>query len=334
MTILWMGGEDIDLTSRSGGAFQSADTTQYRAAYARGNLQFSSYSGTWGIMKWPAAYTSFWFSARIRRDGLITSPSRFLGFNRSGSNGEREVLGFRNLSATNKLVLAKYNNVSAVETVLQTSTADMPSLGVLSKWDVAVDNYGANGRVRVWIDGTLLVDYTGDLTIPSGPANLDGVRLTGNTTGNNYMCEFSELNLADEDTRVFSGNTLFPNGAGSNSGLVGDYTMVDEAVINDADVVSGDTAGLKSTFAMSNTAAGSFIVKGLMLSARCAKGVSGPGSVRLGFRLSGQEWWSAPIAVDTAWATVQVLLQTNPLTNNRWTTAELDAIECGVTVEA
>ena len=91
-------------------------------------------------------------------------------------------------------------------------------------------NFGVAATVTVYLNGALLIAYTGDVTV-SGMTGFDSVFLARITDG--YLIA-SEIIVADEDTRGMSGlATLALTGVGSTDAWTGAYGMINQTTISD-----------------------------------------------------------------------------------------------------
>jgi hypothetical protein len=330
MTILGCWGEDTDLQTKAVGF--TTGTGYGRTGYSR--IAVGHYSQTVDSLSYPIAspVTSCWLSAQVY-SGMSSTSRRFLGLGRSGFSGG--IWLRTDASNSWKLALVKVNESDA-ETVLATETG--ASIVGLTRFDIRVDSFGASGRVRVYVTAaaTPVID-TGaggtDLTWASGPSNLDVVRYRNITSNTGNMTYISETILADEDTRMMSLVTLYPNAAGaSNNFSVGTYAEVDEnTVANDADVMSSATSGQHAELALSNLPAGNFTIKAVKVSARAARGASGPQQLKLGIRDN-----TAGISVDAGrtldvvWGEYHRLMTTNPATAAAWAQSEIDPLQLAI----
>ena len=88
-------------------------------------------------------------------------------------------------------------------------------------------------------------------------------------------CVVSEVILADEDTRHFVGvASLAPSAAGdTNTWDSGAYTDIDEAVLDDADMLKSGTAAQDFNCNLNDLPAGDFDIGGVKVTARAVRGV-------------------------------------------------------------
>lgn len=276
MAILWCGGEEIDFRAGVATPLTTATATNRRAAYSR--VAMGASGTTSEICKgtpFPGgAVTSCWLSMQVVPSTYVNY--RGVGLGRSGSNSGL-FLGAASSSST-KATLWKFDGT----TWTQLAQESGGTLGnTIRRLDMQVIGYGAAGTVNVYIDGTLLFTYSGDLSV-SGITNLDSVYLVGASQAGGGPWYVSEVIVANEDTRLMSLYTLAPTGAGEANAWNGSYASIDEATTDDTDVVFTDTAERDAQFALSDLPAGTFMVKAAKVVARAAKGATGIGSLALG----------------------------------------------------
>lgn len=323
MAILWCGQEEIDFAANTGFSVNTSGANYFRTGYARAGLVPATGAGAYLGMSFPAARTSFWYTFRVWSP-LIGSAQRFFAF----TNGGADRLGLKCSGASPSTVkLVTWNG--AAETTLATSTLTIAnSVGTARKFDLQVDSYGATATVRLYVDGTLFIEYSGDVTA-GGATNLDGAVFRASSTSTGYYWSYSEVILADEDTRLFSLATLAPSAAGDANAWTGDYTAIDEVTLDDSDVIYTDTADLDFLCALSDLPAGTFTVKAVRIAARAAMGASGISGVKLGIKSGGTVDVDAAHTLTASWATpaIERLMAQNPVTANNWTTSEVDALQ-------
>lgn len=307
MAIIWCGGEDIDFPN---GATVINDNASYnrRSSYSRVSIYRNS-----GIMKSSifscgeitSGWLSFYYSG-------TTPPYYMGGFGKSGTNN----CILTGLNDTGKILLYKYDGVTF--TLLATGVNTNADL---CKVDLYFSNYTFSSNVKVYVNGILEIDYTGDITF-SGVTGFDSV-----FSRNTASCPLSEFIVADEDTRSMSLVTLYPNAAGDTNDWAGAYTDIDETIQSDADIIYDATQNHDFQCGLSDTPAGTFVVKAVKEIVRATKGASGPSHIQLGIKSGGTIDVAAEQDLDAVFTSVERLMQQNPVTSNNFTTSELDALQ-------
>ena len=321
---IWLGGEDLNFVVL-GSATITTTTSRYRSDYARCALEVGQGTVDAYSTPFPAGpVTACWFMSRFIR---ISSGGAFpmYGLGRSGTT---EGVGI-GLNA-NRCVIFKRDGTT--DTTLATSVSTVFN-GTRQKVDIEVINFSnpATGRVRVYVDQVLAVEYTGNLSAGS-ITDLDQVCCWYTTNGGGSQGYISELAVADDDTRLLSLKTVVPSAAGTaNTFASGTYADIDGVTIDDATNMAADTVGQHAEVACTGMPAGDFSVKGFGVSARVSATVGGPQALALGIRTTdgaGTIDLGAPVTQTTAWATMDTLYATNPNdAPNEFTSAIIEAIE-------
>jgi len=311
MSILWCGGEDIDFSTSIVSSWMA---TGYRSGYSR----LAASLGTAGLLRSPAVtpFTSVWLSFQLGLNATSAN-GRTGGLGKSGTNA---MLGIGTGTTATKIALIKYDGTT--RTVLAEESGS--SLAALNKIDIHMENYGANATVTVYVNGTQVISYTGDVTVLS-QTSLDQVYIN-NAQNGVYVSEFI---LADEDTRLMSLVTLAPSAAGDASEWTNGYANIDESTKDDADTIYTSTANQNFQCNLTGMPAGDFICKGVKVAARATDGVGGIG-IQLGVKTNSQLDLGNAVTLGGVWQTVEKLYQQNPITSNRFTPAEIEALQLAV----
>ena len=322
MSILAVGSEDSDFEAR-GPMSVTTNPGYFRANYVRCALASAIGAGTnqdhgW-YLKFPVPQADFWLTARFYSQTIYNSDSvaALIGF----MSDEIQTLALRltQYGQSNPFYeLVKIDGVGVV-TILDTATSPIYQT-TLTKLDFHV-NYAVAGFVRVYVDGRLVLSYDGDVTT-DGRVDIDTIRLAD---ANRSVMAWSEVILADEDTRNMSLARLIPLAAGNAQqwdGVVGD---VNEVTINDSTFVTTDVVDELAQFTVTPSPAigGTLAVKAVVVAARAAKGATGPTSLKMNVRTNGADYDSAALPLDSALGPVKSLFALNPNTGLAWTTAEL-----------
>jgi hypothetical protein len=315
MAILWCGGEDIDFPTNP-----LVGLSGFRAGYARCSLSASA-----GTMRSVAfgPLTSLWMSMQVSGNNLAASV-RMFGLMNSGANSGLWV-GSSAASAT-KIALIKYYGVTATATELAAETLNSWAAGnVTGKLDVEVVNYGASAAVTVFWNGAAVIAFSGNAAVPD-MTDIDQAAQTGNSGATSTV--ISEVVIADQDTRAFSLVTLAPNAAGTTDNWTGAFTDVNETTVNDATVVSTNTATQDEQFNLTDLPSGAFAIKAVKEAMRAANTAGAAATdVALGINSGGSVDAGSPAGLTTAFATYERLMLVNPVTGIAFTTAEINALQ-------
>ena len=322
MAILFAGSEDIDFPDKDINGI-STSSSYCRTDFARACINMG---GSPNYIKSPilTPFSSAWFSCIISR-GSYWGGNDFSVIHFENSSNDHRI-GIGSGDAVGKVCIFKYDGTTQTRLAVSSSTPLIQAVE-LHKIDMQVLNYGTNGTVNVWVDNNFCVSYTGN--IASGGTTLDRLhiktyQITGYASG-----YFSEIIVADEDTRLMSLKTLVPNAAGDTNEWTGAYTDVDEVVINDSDTVYTDTAEEDVQFNLTDMPAGNFEIKAVIASARIADGL-GTLDAQLGIKTNGSVNLGSTITLDSGWQTARQMWTQNPITASPFTVSEINALQAMV----
>lgn len=326
---LFAGGEDADFTS-IGGVGVDTTAANRRASYSRCALKVASVAVGDGWNAAFAAASSLWLTARA----LFTNNVNV------GSSVASRIITLKD-GSTARLALiatgAAFNATSAwsyrlvkitaagASTTLATASGTIAT-GLVQKLDMFV-NYAVAGACQVYVDGTKIIDYAGDVTTDSA-TTLSGFALgTPVVDGATGQTFWSECIVSDSDTRGLSLATLPPLAAGNTAAWTGAVTDVNETTLSDTTVITSATAAQVEEFTVTPPAVitGTVPIRAVVVAARASKGATGPQNLQAVVRTGAADFTSANLAVTTALARVAANWATNPNTGLAWTAADLTA---------
>lgn len=329
MTILFAGGELEDFTLGGSVTFSTSGSVKMRAAYARGYAIVAAASTNMAASIKAAFTASSAFSATARfYQNNNTAASRTLCWFATGGSARLRLTCSGSSPTT--IILESYTS-GGVAATLATSSLTFAA-DVLHRLDVTVD-YQAAGRVRVWINGTLYIDFSGN-PIVSSATTLDGFYMS--TCSQSFDCNWSEVIVATQDTRTLSLVTLAPNAAGSANAWTGAYTDVDETTASDIDVMTSATANQVANLNTTGMPTGwsNLTVTAVKVTASAARGSTGPSKLALGVRTNTTDSFPTATTLDTGFSTpVTTYYELNPVTSAAWTTTEIDALQIALKSE-
>ena len=302
----------------------STTSTHFRSGYARCALYLNTSSGNFvkGNQFSGGAITSGWLTWRNFMTFSFASDSPiYLGF---GQFSSQKYLGIGSLSSdgNGKVHLFKYDGTTKTSLASESGTSLLTN--VLQKLDMQVINYGATATVNVYVDGVLVLTFTGDVTV-TGMTDMDCVVFSFCQNANFFV---SEVIVADEDTRAFSLVTMAGTGAGDTDAWTGAYTDCNPITINDANAVYTATAGLDEQFNITDLPSGTFSVKACLVAARAEKTSGSPiGTLKLGWKTGGTVNVDAGHSLTTAWACYERLALLNPVTATNWAQSDMNALQ-------
>ena len=319
MTILFAGGESGDFT---GVLSQSTSTIHRDVAYARAAID-----GDWpeeyafGALAAPTPAT-FWFHAQLYAQSAESSTggsnNAFLDFRLAGT----AYLELRFNSAENLEVRTRISG----SMTLQGTPANGGLVVARKSIDIEVYVHPSEGYVRFYQAETLLNEWTGINTKGDNPGiTFDSFMLAGAS----FNWYWSEVIVADLDTRGMKLKTLEVTGAGTETGWTGVYTDVNAVDSTDVTVMSADAADAMQTFALADLPeAFSGHVHAVVTQARGVADGS-PGSIQHVLRSGGSNHVGATKALAAIGPTMQVWA-TDPATAAAWTEGGVNALEAGV----
>jgi len=314
MSILWCGGEDVDFKYGINSPLVSTSSV-FNSNYARCGLYLGNYCYSNPFPNGPV--TEAWVHSRCYLNTSITSTSDTLLF---GLDDPITSSGLWLRKTVGQAVLRK--RIAGVWTTLATETGASLAYGSSKPLDLYI-KYAEEGIFRAYLEGTLLVEYTGDLRLPD-VTNFQHFSIYGSTLAS-AAC-LSEFIVADEDTRLMSLKTLAPNAAGDTNDWTGAYTAVDEVTNSDADLIYTDQFDQDFMCNLTGMPTGDFICKGVKIATRITDGIGGV-RVQVGVKTNSEVDVSDTHELGGVFETVEQLYQENPITNNRFTPAEIEALQ-------
>lgn len=326
MAILFAGGEDIDFGLQVGTMTTITGTLYQRAGYSRhalvpffnANLGDGLRGFSYGALSAPA--TSFWFSMQANMPMTFSNGFDAVCF--FSADGKPRV-SFRP-NGSGSIVFGSYSNTGTF-TALATSPNATVNENKLGKWDIQVVT-GASGMLRCYYNGTLVLSFDGNVPLGSAAAiSQFGFQATTNGV-NSY---FSEFIVATTDTRTMALRTHVANAAGSASGWTGSFSALNDALADGSAFVYANTTGAVATYALTDPPQDLAAVKSVTVSARMARGDSGPTNTALVLRTDNTVVEGGTLPVDTGWGRLNQTWEKNPVTNSVWTIDQITALEAG-----
>lgn len=321
MPILWCGSEDIDFPV-GGTVVVSTTASHFRAGYARCAIHGSAvylHSNPF-----PAgAVTSCWLTFFSYEPSNITTSDFLAGLVLSSTAASGLWVGSSTSSRT-RLALFTFDGTTKVQ--LAAESGDSLSPAVINRIDVQLVNYGATATVNVYLNGTLLITFSGDVRV-GALVNIDAVGLRGEIAGGNFI-NCSEFIVADEDTRSFPGLvTLALTGAGTTDDWTGVYSTINQTTLSDAAPNYTNVSDKDQQFNITDLPAGTFDIKAIKISARAAKAAGTPTQIALGYNSGGAVAVGPTLALTEAYATYEELDSVNPVTGVAFVQSEMNALQ-------
>jgi hypothetical protein len=322
MAILYCGGELEDVAAVGTVAFSTS--AGFRSAYARGRLDAVAASGQPNYVK-VSFLASATFGVTGRFSQITSYSANAIIMSLAAGGNARLRLRLSTAANTSTLYIEKFDGSSS--TTLGTSTLTLAAgTSNVYKIDVLVNYAALGGYVRVYVDQTEYISYSGDPTA-GGSTSLDEVRLSGGynvSTGG-----WSEIIVASEDTRPLSLKTLNPNAAGDVTEWTGAYTDIDDITASDADTASSGTAGQILTTESTGMPAGGSgeAIRMVKIVASALRGAAGPQKIQIGVKSGSTYGWSPDLALDTGYTPVSHTLTTDPATGQPFAREAITALK-------
>lgn len=263
------------------------------------------------------------------------------------SSSNSVLMGFK--STTNNTIgiglIGQYPCVyaynSSAASALQTFSGGDPF--IMNTWshvEGAFTIADSGGRMKVWINGGLVVDFTGDTAVISDARTIDRFFCCDATTFNGTW--YDDLVVWDESGSDFAYtqlgshriSTLRPSGAGSNTGWTpntgANYAAVDDAPYHDSDTtyVESATVGDKDSYACGNLSYTPADVFAVNVCAR-SKDLGTTSTIKPLIKSGSTEATGAARTTSAAYANKEDFFVLDPDTGVAWTPAGVDALEIG-----
>ena len=320
----WAGGEDLFFQK---GGLPYVDTTSGRFLTDLGqrcSLQAPSGGGnpTKGEVWYTGDLTSAMMSWRGYIGGGLYGVTVPMGG--VGESGTLNSLIVGAKDGTLKSALYTFDGTTLTELAAEAGTALF--LGQLQKIDLQVLNYGTDATVNVWVDGVLVITFTGNVTV-GDMASFD-ICVFGVTSGATYYY-FSEVivGAGTSDSRALRLGTQAGNEEGDTDEWSGDYTDWNPVALDDDNSVYTATAG-QDEQAKVNGLTGVWNVLGCQLGARSSMTDGSPVTTeKLGWKTNGTVNVDAGQSLSTDWDCYQRFSQINPVTGNPWQWSEINALQ-------
>jgi hypothetical protein len=279
MTILSATGEDTGLVLSGNSTMISTSTSsQVRSSYARGGLRINPTTGDPPAdrIAMPAfsASSTVWLHAQQGNSGngnLTVSNQQMMRL----LDGSVARILVRGTGTAGQLKISKRNSAGTITDLVTSSSGNFTSLSSgTTSFDLAVV-YGTSGSATLYADGMQIATYSGDVTT-DGATTLDGAELAGQQ--GTFFLYWSEMIVADEDTRSMALWTIAPQAAGNTQSWTPNTVgNINEVVINDATLISSSSNNQVSEWTTPTSApSGAWAVKAIVQEARVQVGATGP----------------------------------------------------------
>lgn len=218
-----------------------------------------------------------------------------------------------------------------------TQVAEGPMLWAANAWMyfnmyLKVDD--AAGRFKVYQDGVLIGDYTGD-TKPNTSTQITGVYMTVTRQDASTYSYIDDVAVSSTEwwgCLCFERLALNADGAVAWTPSTGtaNYACVDEVGPNDSDYVSALTNGLQDLYTLGDfDASGDKIPVVVTQHIRAKKTVTDDLAVKPLLKVGGTVHAGAPIQLSSSFANYKTIYNLTP-TGGQWSDSLIDGLEAGV----
>jgi hypothetical protein len=284
--VLFMGGSILDYSS----LVNRVELSFSSSSYSRTDFQpraFTLYGGSplanFMVGDFERATSNFWMSWRLKyesdqnysQDNLNRTENAYLVF----LNGDTKLFGLFNVGGVT--LLKKYTNDAVSTTGYDAIMKPGWRTVDLYKMDIQVVLNGANSTVKLYQNGELTLDYTGNLAPGGTTVNRIYLASSSQSTGSAYY--WSEVFAMERDTRTMVLKLHNPSANRADNGWAGTFADVNtDDYRNSATVMSTPTPEVAASLATTGLPNGSYRVRAVKVSAIVARGETGPSKVQLG----------------------------------------------------
>lgn len=213
-------------------------------------------------------------------------------------------------------------NAAGTITDLVTSSSGAWAGATITSFDLFI-NYAVSGRVTLYIGGTQVADFSGDVTTNSA-TTLNQLEVGGCSTANGVS--WTEVIVSDGDTRGKGLWLMNTSSAGNADQWAGTLSNVNKNTINDATFISSGTNNQIQEYLVGTAPAGAYAVDAVVMSARALRGSLGPQHFGFVTRVGGTDYTSSDRAPTLSFSNFNNYIQaTNPDTSAVWTLPDLTA---------
>ena len=187
-----------------------------------------------------------------------------------------------------------------------------------------IDLYVSDSELILFLGGSERESASGSFT---SITSLDLLRMYGNGPVHQ---PYTQVIVADEPTIGWRLKTAPATGAGATTDWTGTYAEIDEAVVSDVDFINSATANQVELFTHSATIPTGYTVRGVVVTARAKKGLSGPANIQLALRSSGTTYFSSSQALGLGYGAHVGIWETDPATAADFTSSAIASLQFGV----
>jgi len=304
-----------------GGTENTAVTAAYDSSYVPNSVEYAT--NVAGGFGWGTALTDVWIHM-----GFYVEGTGFQGGTSTDGEWFRVIdtqgrtIAYADL-LNGTLTWGVSDNGSTFTAV---ATLTLPSNNTRTEIDVRVQvNSGGNNIASIYYDGILISTQTRAWASATG---IQHVALTNQDT--NAVLHYSEVMVADEDTRGLRMSMMDPDAAGTVEDWDGAYT--DWQTRGDGLVVSTPTAAERhhSNLAAYAGPASPTSVRGVFVQTHAKAGATGPTQIDGSLRISTTNYDASDAKVPVDGGPTVFEFTNDPATAIAWDTADFAALQAGL----
>ena len=262
-------------------------------------------------------------------------------------SGSARFLDIRSDTGTTTHLSLQFSSSTTLDILRGTSTViTSASVGAPLAWgayiEVSATIADSGGTCVVKVNGTTVINFTGDTRNAGTSTNIDAISL-GKFTGFTPALFIDDLYLCDSTGsapyNTFLGevriSTLSPNGAGSSTQFTpssgANYTTVDELPYSTTDYVQDTTSGHRDTYTFSDVGSTTTIF-GAQNSIIAKKTDVSSISLKPAVKSGATVYYGTTTALTTADSIIRNIHIVDPNTSAAWTQSGVNALEAGFEV--
>jgi len=307
----------------------------------------SSFNTTYHNFPLPASKTDIWIRFGLFAHPLTSTTEMAIAGLRDSASAQQTCITY---SPSSGLIRAR-QGMGTTGTLLDTSSLTMSAdVWHVIEWRCQISST-TSGIIEVWLDGTRVINFSGDNTSAGTSANVQSLALgqpsaTAPTVTAGTYYAYDDVAINDTAGSINNGQIgdgriylLKPSGAGSNTGQTrggtdtgANYSQVNELPPSLTQYVFSATAATRDTYALDDVPAGTWAVNCAEVLAYGQNSDTGTGQLGLTVKSGATTNEGTALNLGTTASYVRQLYETDPNTSAAWTVSALNALEAGTTV--
>lgn len=249
------------------------------------------------------------------------------------------------MDSLNRLVLYR-GLASSGGTLISTSPTPFPILAQWRSINVYFKVDDTTGRAVVKIDGTTVMDYTGDTRNGGTSTLIDGIRVQLSNNNGNGFCDFVLCDQTGTINNTYPGdiacirrvpdsNGTYSEFVGSDGNQLDNYQLVDETPSNATDYTYATDPGKKDSYGIQDLPAATISVLGVRAVAKTAKSGAGTAGMSVMLRENSVETFSSSVPLSTSFTwQADTVREVKPSDSEEWEISDVNNLEIGVRSES